>query len=212
MGGCSISKYFIVSLMFSASIEAIIFSQRDYSKLGIVVTAPDYQSERFILNNLSTSLESSKFYNKNLPTILFSYGYQDDLNDTILMQEAFQKRGGFNLLIVDWSDYNTNNYFMFVAPSVKTIAELYGEALFNLSTAYSTVFSSWRFVGHSLGAHMVGFIARQINKLSNGAILIPRLTGIDPAGPRFYDSLSYNLMRSCLQKTDGELMFHKKKK
>lgn len=194
----------LIILPVLASVEAILFGSREFPKLGIVVTAPNNKSERVLLSNVGSSLENSSNFNPNLPTILFSYGFKDDFDDTRLMMEAFQKRGGFNFLVVDWSDYNARSYLP-VANDVKTIAELYGDALFGLPLAKATNFSSWSFVGHSLGAHMVGFIARRIHKLSNQAILIRRLTGLDPAGPAFYDMFFFTIVGVHLQKSDGEL-------
>ena len=38
-------------------------------------------------------------------------------------------------------------------------------------------------VGHSLGAHMVGFLAKQVQKLGLGRVA--RITALDPARPLF---------------------------
>ena len=38
-------------------------------------------------------------------------------------------------------------------------------------------------IGHSLGAHMAGYIAKEIQSSGNGTMY--RITGLDPAGPGF---------------------------
>ena len=52
------------------------------------------------------------------------------------------------------------------------------EVGFNLKT--------FHIVGHSLGGHLAGFIGRSVIENSNKALIITRITALDPAGPVFY--------------------------
>lgn len=45
------------------------------------------------------------------------------------------------------------------------------------------VFENIHLVGHSLGAHVVGFIAKEVKKMGLGKV--SRMTGLDPAFPFF---------------------------
>ena len=55
-------------------------------------------------------------------------------------------------------------------------------------------------VGHSLGAHVVGFIAKKVQALGLGKL--PRLTGLDPAYP-FFELAG---PEGRVDKTDAELV------
>ena len=44
-------------------------------------------------------------------------------------------------------------------------------------------------VGHSLGAHLVGFLAKQVQKLGLGRVA--RITALDPARPLFRSEVSF---------------------
>lgn len=87
-----------------------------------------------------------------------------------------------NYIILDWSAYNSE--YIASLSAMPVIANLIGDKLYEM-TQNSTDrlnLSTWQLVGYSLGAHMVGQIARRIKERS-GRVVIPRVTGLDPAGP-----------------------------
>ena len=54
--------------------------------------------------------------------------------------------------------------------------------------------SQLHLVGHSLGAHVMGYAGKDFNKEND--FKLPRITGLDPAGPMFdYDSAPYEHLR-----------------
>lgn len=63
----------------------------------------------------------------------------------------------------------------------------------------------FEFVGYSLGAHMIAFVSRQILSNSNNTLLIPKITGLDPAGIAYFDSLAMMILNSPLNSNDGEI-------
>lgn len=109
-----------------------------------------------------------------------------------------------NFVTLDWSAYNTDDYLA-VINLIKPIANEIGDQLYEMANNRNNAvdLTTWNFVGFSLGAHMVGLIARRIKEKSNGQIVISRITGLDPAGP----VLNYPVL-SCffshLEKSDGE--------
>lgn len=58
-----------------------------------------------------------------------------------------------------------------------------------MSTAGFNV-GKFHLVGHSLGAHLVGQIGRT-TKFSPMKLVLPRISGLDPAGPAFYPLSPY---------------------
>lgn len=47
---------------------------------------------------------------------------------------------------------------------------------------------TFHLVGHSLGAHVTGYVGRYVQSLSNHRYTLPRISGLDPAGPLWYDN------------------------
>ena len=50
-------------------------------------------------------------------------------------------------------------------------------------------------VGHSLGAHLVGFLAKRVQKLGLGRVA--RITALDPARPLFRSKVSFTPGQLC---------------
>lgn len=87
-----------------------------------------------------------------------------------------------NFIVLEWSTYN--NDYITSLKSMPQIANIIGDKLYEMSQDPSNRLNldNWQFIGFSLGAHIVGMIASRI-KMRAGRILIPRVTGLDPAGP-----------------------------
>ncbi|XP_035713981.1 endothelial lipase isoform X2 [Folsomia candida] len=100
-----------------------------------------------------------------------------------------------NYIFVDWSALSGNVIFPLDLPL------LYPIAVKNVATAGKRVanFIEWlhydgsinldriHLVGISLGAHLLGRVGTEI-QLSMGGRKLPRITGLDPAGPLYYPS------------------------
>ncbi|XP_077292394.1 pancreatic lipase-related protein 2-like [Arctopsyche grandis] len=69
--------------------------------------------------------------------------------------------------------------------TVKYIGEYLGYIVYDMANNGIDP-RSIHLVGHSLGAHIVGFAGKAYQLLKPGEIL-PRITGLDPAGPCFYN-------------------------
>lgn len=129
-----------------------------------------------------------KFTDKITPASLLSLAYFT-VNSLAFSYKFFvpniaQPPASFcsNFVVLDWSAYNTD--YLQSLNYMPHIANLIGDKLYELSQNSSNPFnlSKFHFIGLSLGAHMVGMIARRI-KDRTGKIVIPRVTGLDPAGP-----------------------------
>ena len=103
-----------------------------------------------------------------------------------IFREKYMVTREYNVISIDWhdaySDLQRINY-----PKVALGTSLIGEHLAILVEAlvnYVKVdFSKIHLVGHSLGAHIMGFLGKQLQ--ANGYGKVGRITGLDPAGPIF---------------------------
>lgn len=103
-----------------------------------------------------------------------------------IFREKYMDTNEFNVISIDWHDaysgLQTLNY-----PKVALGTSLIGEHLAKLVKALVTYvkvdLSKIHLVGHSLGAHIMGFLGKQVQ--ADGLGKVARITGLDPAGPTF---------------------------
>jgi len=89
-----------------------------------------------------------------------------------------------NIIAVDWRHYaSMYNYIRAAGDSVKLgkyVGQVFGDLLVKQLGVYPAEIHA---IGHSLGAHFVGHIGRQIELMEKGKM--GRATGLDPAKPWF---------------------------
>ena len=97
------------------------------------------------------------------------------------MSEAYFEVGDYNVFAIEWGDLETwANY-----PQAAIRTRAVGEHSANLVKILSDVgaFDKIHVVGHSLGAHVAGFLAKKVQAMGLGTL--ERVTGLDPAEPFF---------------------------
>merc|ERR1712066_680184 len=77
--------------------------------------------------------------------------------------------GDFNIFSIDWGDLESWANYPHAAEVTKPVGKHAAKLV--------------QLVGHSLGAHVVGFLAREVTALGLGKL--KRMTGLDPAFPFF---------------------------
>lgn len=60
-------------------------------------------------------------------------------------------------------------------------------------------------VGFSLGSHLAGLAGRSVQALTKGKYILPRISGLDPAGPLWYNLLE-KLDQEHIRKSDAKLV------
>lgn len=121
-------------------------------------------------------------------TIIIVHGFLSHSNEKWIseMEKAFLKWNDVNVIVVDWSaGGNTWNYYK-AAINTRTVGYQISRFLEHITNA-TTVASDWgtiHLIGHSLGAHICGFAAKEFKKKQSNWI-IHRITGLDPAQPCF---------------------------
>jgi len=100
-----------------------------------------------------------------------------------------------NVILVDWSglaaftgidDWDNFVYDLAARNSID-VGEFLGMCLAGLSNQFGISGSQIQLAGHSLGSHVMGKAGRTFQLNQNSGELVGRLTGLDPAGPRFVD-------------------------
>ncbi|XP_059053073.1 pancreatic lipase-related protein 2-like [Achroia grisella] len=140
------------------------------------------ESTAYLLKDI-TGLLSNPGFDLQRPTVLYAHGYIELIEDESVktVVEAYRQNGGYNILILDWSNLAFGSYVL-VALDLK-------HASVGISNAFMKLLMNGlnlegvHFVGHSLGAHLLGGVARN---LSARGFVIPRLTCLDAAYPGFY--------------------------
>lgn len=115
----------------------------------------------------ATQLLNHKNFNSKLPTVLFISGWTQSPNaeTSQLIIKAYLKRGDYNILVLDWSDYSVGIYGA-VMIRISKISRLFGRTLLKLFDKGLNV-KSFHCLGHSFGAHSCGIIGRELYQISN---------------------------------------------
>jgi len=138
----------------------------------------------------------SDYFDSSKPIKLYTHGYGGNAKyrGTKFVEQwmtAYNK--DVNVILVDWEELarveqfkGTDNYsYDSAARNSIDTGEYLGYCFAALSELYPSVELDYHLVGHSLGAHVVGKAGRVFKRESNKAM--QRITGLDPAGPRFVD-------------------------
>lgn len=135
-------------------------------------------------------------FDLNKETLVQIHGWLDgnnaDFNNAL--KKAVLSKHDINVLIVDWSKIARGEYLI-VKSQMHSVGKFIGEFISNLVNHFNYSLSNFKLVGHSLGAHMVGYVGKHFN--GN----IEQIVGLDPAGPFFENETS-----TRLQKTDAKFV------
>uniref|UniRef100_A0A8C2LI37 Lipase member H n=2 Tax=Cricetulus griseus TaxID=10029 RepID=A0A8C2LI37_CRIGR len=92
--------------------------------------------------------------------------------------KVFLKQEDVNLIVVDWIQGATTFIYSRAVKNTKIVAERLSQSIQKLLN-HGASLDNFHLVGMSLGAHVSGFVG----KIFNGKL--GRITGLDPAGPKF---------------------------
>ncbi|XP_076181199.1 phospholipase A1 [Ptiloglossa arizonensis] len=125
-------------------------------------------------------------------SVLYVHGYLEntDSENVQIIVKAYLENRDVNVLLVDWSKIAIDLNYIYVASQVPTIGKAIAKCLEKLSEKINL--NTLHIIGHSLGAHIAGFIGRFLS------VHLERITGLDPALPLFYPSTCH------IRPTDAE--------
>ncbi|XP_028172070.1 phospholipase A1-like [Ostrinia furnacalis] len=111
-------------------------------------------------------------------TILLIHGYAggDDTLPIAVLRDAYLRRGGYNVLMLDWGSLCQPPCYVAAVHNLRPVARCVAEALGSLRRAGLRP-DRLTCVGHSLGAHLCGILANYLTFRLN------RIIGLDPARP-----------------------------
>lgn len=110
------------------------------------------------------------------------HGYLDRGNQTWVhnMTQELLLRDDGNVLVLDWGQGAANINYLQVVANTRLVAKMAAAMIRRLMQIGARA-SSFHLIGHSLGAHIAGYIGKEIPHIA-------RITGLDPAGPGFINT------------------------
>ncbi|XP_049940349.1 phospholipase A1 member A-like [Schistocerca serialis cubense] len=119
------------------------------------------------------------WFDPSLPTKVIVHGYNSgmDIQPLAAIRNAYLRRGGHNVLSVDWTALSPGPCYPMAAHN----ARFAGRCLAGLVRALTTRGATdVHVVGFSVGAHVAAYAANSLRPYK-----LPRITGLDPALPLF---------------------------
>ncbi|CAD7079410.1 unnamed protein product [Hermetia illucens] len=121
---------------------------------------------------------------------MYMHGYTEgsEVQSVHVSIEAFLKRREHNIILLEWSELASGNYFVDAVPNADMIGILAADRLLKMFKNGLDV-EKFHLLGHSVGGQAIGKIGREVIALSNGKVKLPRITSLDPAFPKYYRDL-----------------------
>ncbi|CAG2232276.1 PLRP1 [Mytilus edulis] len=129
-------------------------------------------------NGTGASVKSTHF-NGAHRTVFIIHGFhgEEDNNWIKLMTSALVKNFNVNVIVVVWTKGAYDKYNQAVA-NTRVVGAITANMVKLLHTSGGLTLNHVHLVGHSLGAHIAGYVGENIPGIG-------RITGLDPAGPEF---------------------------
>ncbi|RZC41440.1 pancreatic lipase-related protein 2-like [Asbolus verrucosus] len=139
-----------------------------------------------------------KIFDKSKALKFVTHGWLSDGKADVCrtIKDGFLKKYDANVFIVDWGEISRNPVYPLLVERTKSVANFYSKFLTDLID-YGVDPKTIHLVGHSLGAHVSGFAARNVTRGKIG-----RVTGLDPALPGFTKWFEWDYIKD----TDAEFV------
>lgn len=140
-------------------------------------------------------------FEKSAPVVFLVHGFTRNSNEPgiVAIRDAFLSLPHkVNVFTVDWSSCASGGtVYLTPASNTRVVGRLLANFVHYLTTAIEVKLEDIKFIGHSLGAHVVGFAGKYFQAMFNKTL--QTITGIDPAGPGFCNCDS----KSRISRTDA---------
>merc|ERR1712130_385351 len=152
-----------------------------------------------------------QLYNRQKKTVVAIHGWSPTAKKYQHMEvfsDLFSILGNneFNKLAIDWKKGSSGLNYPLAYNNMRVVGHIMAHKFID----YDVEMEHLHLIGHSLGAHMSGYIGKLVQTFQNGR-KIGRITGLDPAGPGFdFPSFWYkkydNLTLTHLWHTDAQFV------
>ncbi|KAL8577661.1 hypothetical protein ACOMHN_060772 [Nucella lapillus] len=118
-------------------------------------------------------------YDLQAPTKVIIHGYfKNGTADWIVaMRKELLKVGHFNVIVISWGP-GARTFYPKAVANTRVVGAVFAHFLTSLKEEYNVSMSGVHLLGHSLGAHIAGYVGSAIGGIA-------RISGMDPAGPLF---------------------------
>ncbi|XP_061398701.1 inactive pancreatic lipase-related protein 1, partial [Musca vetustissima] len=162
--------------------------ERDDIKFMLYTRKNPFKAQNLYLSD-DKRLRKSNF-NFNHPLVIYLHGFSEsaisERQSSQEMKDAFLKNGTYNVILIDWSPLTAVPWYTNSVENLP-IAARYMARFIRFLVQKGFPVKDIHLIGFSLGAEVAGFIGQQLQEWS---ILLPRITGLDPALPLFEDGSS----------------------
>ncbi|XP_052813988.1 pancreatic triacylglycerol lipase-like [Mya arenaria] len=158
---------------------------------GFLPESPDDIQIRFILYTRTSSHSpqivakdaisiNQSYFQGNRRTIFVIHGYMSNANNQWMSDVALGllRKEDANVFVVDWAKGAHKLNYAHAAANTRVTAALLAQFIEALHDNGGLHYPDVYMVGHSLGAHVAGYVGERIQDIG-------RITGLDPAGPLF---------------------------
>lgn len=120
-------------------------------------------------------------FNPAHPTRITIHGWMNSAEGLIntLIRDEYLKVGEFNVIAIDWERISLFEYDSAVA-ALPEVGQLIARVVDRLNELELIDVDELSIIGHSLGAHLSGFVGKNVK-----TGLVGTIVGLDPAGPLF---------------------------
>lgn len=141
---------------------------------------------RVFPSNKMSFIKRSKF-GRSDPVVFLVHGFTRNSNEpgVVAIREAFLSLPHrVNVFTVDWSSCSSGGtVYLTPASNTRVVGRVLANFVNYLTTDIGVKLEDIKFIGHSLGAHALGFAGKSFKAMFNKTL--KSITGIDPAGPGF---------------------------
>ncbi|XP_078337274.1 pancreatic lipase-related protein 2-like [Crassostrea virginica] len=124
-------------------------------------------------------------FRANRPTVFITHGFTDTATKgwPLTMKDALLRKDDMNVITVDWSRGTQGFEYRQSASNTQVVGATIANMVKALRVSAQLSLHTVHLIGHSLGAHTMGYAGDLLRKQNLGKV--GRITGLDPAGLHF---------------------------